>query len=115
TVVGHWSQLGTNSNTCTTGDLGGNGTCIVLFPSRKRSGTSVNMTVVSVTRAGRTYDRTLNHDVDGSSNGTTIKVNRPEARAHAGRSCAPACAPAARAGAPATQRARWRPRPARTC
>src|SRR5437764_10113167 len=37
TVVGHWSQLGTNSNTCTTGDLGGNGTCIVLFPSLKRS------------------------------------------------------------------------------
>jgi len=77
TVVGHWSQLGTNSNTCTTGDLGGNGTCIVLFPSLKRSVTSVNMTVVSVTLAGRTYDRTLNHDVDGSSNGTTIKVNRP--------------------------------------
>src|SRR5207249_242121 len=31
TVVGHWSQLGMNSNTCTTGDLGGNGTCTVLF------------------------------------------------------------------------------------
>jgi len=77
TVVGHWSQLGTNSNTCTTGDLGGNGTCIVLFPSLKRSVTFVNFTVVSVTLAGRTYDRTLNHDVDGSSNGTTVRVNRP--------------------------------------
>ena len=77
TVVGHWSQLGTNSNTCTTGDLGGNGTCIVTFPSLRRTVTSVNMTVVSITLAGRTYDRTLNHDVDGSSNGTTVRVNRP--------------------------------------
>jgi len=77
TVVGHWSQLGTNSNTCTTGDLGGNGTCVVLFPSLKRSVTFVNFTVVSVTLPDRTYDRTLNHDVDGSSNGTTVRVNRP--------------------------------------
>ena len=77
TVVGHWSQLGMNSNTCTTGDLGGKGTCTMLFPSLKRSVTFVNLTVVSVTLAGRTYDRTLNHDVDGSSNGTTVRVNRP--------------------------------------
>ncbi len=77
TVVGHWSVLGLNSNTCTTGDLGGNGTCIVLFPSLKKSVFSVNFTVVSVTMPGRTYDRTLNHDPDGDSNGTTIKVNRP--------------------------------------
>src|SRR5881409_1510884 len=77
TVVGHWSVLGLNSNTCTTGDLGGNGTCIVPFPSLKKSVLSVNLTVVSVTMPGRTYDRTLNHDPDGDSNGTTIRVNRP--------------------------------------
>ena len=77
TVVGHWSVLGLNSNTCTTGDLGGNGTCIVLFPGLKKSVLSVNFTVVSVTLAGRTYDRTLNQDPDGDSNGTTIRVNRP--------------------------------------
>ena len=77
TVVGHWSLLGLNSNTCTTGDLGGNGTCIVLFPGLKKSVLSVNFTVVSVTMAGRTYDRTLNQDPDGDSNGTTIRVNRP--------------------------------------
>ena len=77
TVVGHWSQFGLNSDTCTTGELGGNGTCIVLYPSLKRSVLFVNMTVVSVTLAGRTYDRFLNHDPDGSSNGTTIRVNRP--------------------------------------
>src|SRR5438093_1231109 len=34
TVVGHWSQLGQNSNTCTTGDLGGNGPCPVLVTTR---------------------------------------------------------------------------------
>jgi len=77
TVVGHWSVLGLNSNTCTTGDLGGNGTCIVLLPGLKKSVLSVNFTVVSVTMAGRTYDRTLNQDPDGDSNGTTIRVNRP--------------------------------------
>jgi hypothetical protein len=66
TVVGHWSLLGLNSDTCTTGELGGNGTCIVLFPSLKRTAASVNMTVVSVTYAGRTYDRAFNHDPDGS-------------------------------------------------
>jgi len=77
TVVGHWSILGLNSNTCTTGDLGGNGTCIVLFPSLKRSVTAVNFTVVSVTAAGLTYVRADNHDPDGDSNGTTIKVLKP--------------------------------------
>jgi len=77
TVVGHWSVIGLNSDTCTSGDLGGNGTCIVLFPSLKRNVTSVNFTVVSVTMDGRTYDRTFNHDPDGDSNGTTIKVLRP--------------------------------------
>ncbi len=77
TVVGHWSVIGLNSDTCTTGEGGGNGTCIMLFPSLKRSVTAVNLTVVSVTMDGRTYDRTFNHDVDGSSNGTTIKILRP--------------------------------------
>src|SRR5439155_671775 len=77
TVVGHWSVIGLNSDTCTTGEGGGNGTCIMLFPSLKRSVTAVNLTVVSVTMDGRTYDRTFNHDVDGSSNGTTVKILRP--------------------------------------
>jgi len=76
-VVGHWSVLGLNSDTCTSGDLGGNGTCIVLFPSLKRSVTSVNFTVVSVTFPGSTYVRADNHDPDGDSNGTTIKVIKP--------------------------------------
>ncbi len=78
TVVGAWSRNGLNANTCTTGELGGNGTCIVLFPGlSKRSVKSVTFTVSSVTMTGRTYLSTGNHDPDGSSNGTAVKVNRP--------------------------------------
>jgi hypothetical protein len=76
-VRGTWSRNGLNSNTCTSGDLGGDGTCIVLFPGLRRSFRAVTFTVTSVTLAGRTYDQLQNHDVDGSSNGTSIKVNRP--------------------------------------
>ncbi len=76
-VRGVWSRNGLNANTCTSGDLGGNGTCVVLFPGLKKNGRGVTFTVSSVTMAGRTYDQLQNHDVDGSSNGTSIKVNRP--------------------------------------
>jgi hypothetical protein len=77
TVVGRWSPAGLASDTCTTGELGGNGTCIFLFPSIKRSTTFVTFTVTSVTIAGRTYQAAQNHDPDGSSNGTAQRVNRP--------------------------------------
>ena len=77
TIVGTWSRSGLNSDTCTSGDLGGNGTCIVLFPNLKRSVKSVSFTVASVTMAGKTYVAASNHDPDGDSNGTTIKVSRP--------------------------------------
>ena len=77
TVVGTWSVSGLNSNTCTTGDLGGNGTCIVLFPSLKKGTKSVTFTVQSVTMSGFTYMPSSNSDPDGSSNGTVIVVKRP--------------------------------------
>ena len=77
TVVGRWSPTGLASDTCTTGELGGTGTCIFLFPSIKRSSTFVTFTVTSVTIAGRTYQASQNHDPDGTSNGTTVRVNRP--------------------------------------
>ncbi len=77
TVRGTWSPTGLASTECTTGDLGGNGTCIFLYPGiRKRTG-SVSFTVTSVTRAGQTYQATANHDPDGSSNGTVIVVIKP--------------------------------------
>ena len=75
TVVGKWTPTGLASDTCTTGELGGNGTCIFLFPGLTRK--SVTFTVTSVTMTGQTYLSASNHDVDGSSNGTTVKVNRP--------------------------------------
>jgi hypothetical protein len=77
TVVGAWSRNGLNANTCTTGELGGNGTCIVLFPGLRKTVKNVSFTVSSVTMAGNTYVQAGNHDPDGSSNGTVIKVNRP--------------------------------------
>jgi len=78
-VVGTWTGAGSlASNTCTTGDLGGNGTCIVLAPGLSlKAKKSVSFTVTNVTMSGKTYQSSANHDPDGSSNGTTIKVNRP--------------------------------------
>lgn len=77
TVKGIWSLSGLNSNTCTTGELGGSGTCVVLYPSLRLSTTSITFHVLSVTMAGQTYTATDNHDVDGSSNGIIVKVTRP--------------------------------------
>jgi hypothetical protein len=77
TVVGRWSRTGLNSNTCTTGELGGNGTCIFLFPALQQSAPQVTFTVQSVTRSGSTYQSGANHDPDGSSTGTQIVVRRP--------------------------------------
>jgi hypothetical protein len=77
TVVGRWSRTGLASDTCTTGELGGTGTCIFLFPSLPRNVAQVSFTITSVTRSGSTYQSGANHDPDGSSNGTTIVVRRP--------------------------------------
>jgi hypothetical protein len=77
TVVGNWTPKGLNSNTCTTGELGGNGTCIMLYPALSKKRRSVSFTVNSLTKALYTYSSASNHDVDGGSNGTSIKVNRP--------------------------------------
>ena len=77
TVVGNWSRTGLNANTCTTGGGGGNGTCIVLFPSIPLSAPQIRFTVTRVTKAGATYQSSGNHDDDGTSNGTFIIVARP--------------------------------------
>jgi hypothetical protein len=77
TVRGVWNPAGLASDECETGELGGNGTCIFLFPSIKKGTRSVTFTVTSITMAGRTYLSSANHDVDGSSNGTVVTVRRP--------------------------------------
>ncbi len=76
-VTGNWSRSGLNANTCTTGGLGGNGSCIVLFPALRKRIRSVTFTVTSAAKAGETYDSSANHDVDGSSDGTWLRVNKP--------------------------------------
>ena len=76
-VLGTWTPLGLNSNDCTSGELGGIGTCVMLYPSIARSRNFVTLTINSVSMAGRTYQPAQNHDPDGGSNGTTIRVNRP--------------------------------------
>lgn len=77
TVVGQWNVAGLASDTCTTGELGSLGTCIVLHPTLKRNTHIVRFTVTSVTMTGRTYTAAQNHDPDGSSNGTVQAVFRP--------------------------------------
>ena len=76
TVTGAWSRTGLASDECTTGELGGNGTCIFLFSGIRKNVKSVSFSVTDVTRPNSTYDGGLNHDVDGSSDGTTITVKR---------------------------------------
>ena len=77
TVKAVWSVSGLNSNTCTTGELGGNGTCIMLFPSLSLSTPSVTLRIQKVTMTGQTYNSNDNHDVDGGTNGTGIRLVRP--------------------------------------
>ena len=77
TVKAVWSVSGLNSNTCTTGELGGNGTCIMLFPSLSLATSSVTLRIQKVTMTGQTYNSADNHDVDGETNGTGIRIVRP--------------------------------------
>jgi hypothetical protein len=76
TITGVWDPAGFASDECPTGGLGGNGTCIVLYPSiRKKQGT-VTFTVTGVTMEGKTYDAAANDDPDGDSTGSTISVKK---------------------------------------
>ncbi|MBI4502871.1 MAG: hypothetical protein HY700_17125, partial [Gemmatimonadetes bacterium] len=75
TVRGSWSLSGSSTNECTTGALGGNGTCSVLFSSIPKSTKSLAFAVSGVIHSADTYQPSANHDQDGSSNGTTIFVN----------------------------------------
>lgn len=77
TVKAVWSVTGLNSNTCTTGELGGVGTCIMVFPSLSLSTPSVTLRIQKVTKTGQFYNSSDNHDVDGETNGTGIRILRP--------------------------------------
>ncbi len=55
----------------------GAGKCTVSLTGRSLSRASLTFTVTSITKSGRTYTPSLNHDPDGDSDGTTITVPRP--------------------------------------
>jgi len=76
TVSGVWNPAGLASDVCTTGDLGGNGSCIMLYPAIPRWRSVVTFTVTSVVMPNMTYNAALNHDPDGDSNGTSITVSK---------------------------------------
>lgn len=77
TVNGQWNIGGLNVDQCTTGELGGNGTCIFLAPSVRKKSVTFTVTSVTTTMPGWTYTPADNHDPDGDSNGTSITVARP--------------------------------------
>jgi hypothetical protein len=49
----------------------------MLYPAIGDPRRSVTFTVNSLTNSLYIYESNAKHDVDGGSNGTTIKVNRP--------------------------------------
>lgn len=69
-VTGQWDGKGSVS--CTTG---ASGQCSLTKTGLMTASTS--FVVTNVTLSGATYDASANHDPDGDSNGTTIKINRP--------------------------------------
>ena len=72
TVAYTWSTGATG--TCVTPSTG---LCQVKSPILKSTLASVTLRVTNVTKSGFSYDPMLNHDPDGSSNGTTMAVTRP--------------------------------------
>jgi hypothetical protein len=76
TVTGAWNPAGLASDECVTGKGGGNGTCIVLYPSIPKKQGAVTFTVTSVVMPDKTYEAVQNHDPDGDSNGTSITVSK---------------------------------------
>jgi len=61
------------TKSCTTA---GNGTCVV-SKEKAANVASLTFTVRNLVRSGYTYSSGSNHDVDGSSNGSSIVVTRP--------------------------------------
>jgi alkaline phosphatase len=71
TVTGNWSAGASGSASCTTN---ASGWCTVSKSNLKINVSSVTYSVSNLTKTGWVYSSSANHDVDGGSNGTTIKV-----------------------------------------
>ena len=72
-VAGWWSSLPNVSRTCKTG---ANGTCKITSGTLPASVLDVTFTVTGIAHATLTYQSAANHDPDGDSDGTAIKVYR---------------------------------------
>ncbi len=71
-VAAAWSGGTSGSGSCTTGT---DGRCSITSAKISRQSPSLTLTVTNVTKSGRTYDASANHDPDGDSTGTAITVN----------------------------------------
>ncbi len=74
TVRGSWTGGYSGNAQCVTTS---NGACTLSTGKIKRISTNVTFTVKQLTLSGYTYDPSANHDPDGDSNGTAIKIARP--------------------------------------
>jgi hypothetical protein len=73
TVYFSWSNGYNRNGTCTTNTLG---QCSVSTPNLRTSVPSITLTITNLVKSGFIYSAGLNHDPDGSSNGTVIIVTR---------------------------------------
>ena len=73
-VTGTWGGAASGSGTCTTG---AGGTCQLSASNLRKRDASATFTVTGITTSGATYLSGQNHDVDGSSSGTTVVIAKP--------------------------------------
>ncbi|MFQ6099171.1 MAG: hypothetical protein ACE5O2_15675, partial [Armatimonadota bacterium] len=74
TVFGKWKGGGLASDECTTDSAG---ECLMVDTMIRARRKSVTFTVRDIVHASLTYAPDDNHDPDGDSDGTSIKVKRP--------------------------------------
>jgi hypothetical protein len=73
-VTGTWSGAASGTRSCTTGTAG---TCQLSVNNLRKRDANASFTVTGVTASGAMYASGQNHDVDGSSTGTTVVIARP--------------------------------------
>ena len=74
TITGTWSGAASGTGSCTTGS---GGTCQLSRNNLRKRDVSATFTVTGITVNGATYASGQNHDVDGSSAGTTLVIAKP--------------------------------------
>jgi thermitase len=73
-VTGLWSGGVTGAGSCTTG---ASGSCLVTSSTIPKRVGSVTFTVTGITATGLSYSTNQNHDPDGDSAGTAIRILKP--------------------------------------